>query len=53
MANYAYYCLHKLKILPRAFLELDEEEKASVIAFIDMKIESEKKERSKMKGRRK
>lgn len=27
MANYAYYALHKLHILPSVFLELDEQEK--------------------------
>ncbi len=49
MANYAYYCLHKLKIRAREFLEMDEEEKAFTIACIDEKLAIEKKERAKMK----
>lgn len=46
-ANYAYYALLKLHILPSVFLEMDEEEKAFVIASIKRKLESDKKERKK------
>ena len=56
-ANFAYYCLHKLKMLPSQFMELDEHEKAFVIAAIQIKIDTEKKRakeaerKSKRKGR--
>ena len=46
-ANYAYYALLKLHILPSVFLEMEEEEKAFVIAAIDLKIENDKKEKKK------
>ncbi|NLY47180.1 MAG: hypothetical protein GX053_14510 [Tissierella sp.] len=48
-ANYAYYALHKLKIRPRDFNEMDIYEKAFVITAIDIKIENEKKEEAKIK----
>jgi hypothetical protein len=41
--------LHKLRILPSQFLELDQKDKAFIIAAIDLKIEAEKKEASKIK----
>ncbi|MCI9072802.1 MAG: hypothetical protein HFH80_08390 [Lachnospiraceae bacterium] len=56
-ANYAYYALHKLHILPRQFLNMDEEEKAFVIAAIRVKVKNDKekekeaKRKSKRKGR--
>ncbi len=49
MANYAYYCLHKFNMPPSVFMEFDDYEKAFIIAAIDKKIESEKKEMAKMK----
>lgn len=49
MAAIAYYCLHKLKMLPSTFLNLDENEKAFVIAAIQIKTENEKKEMAKVK----
>jgi len=51
MTNIAYYCFHKLKLLPSQFDALPKREKAMVIAFIQERIESEKKEASKMKKR--
>ena len=51
MANYAYYCLHKLRITPRQFDEMDIYEKAFVIASIDIKAEADKKEQQKMKSK--
>lgn len=51
MTNYAYYCFHKLKLLPSQFDALPLREKAMVIAFIQERIESEKKEASKIKKR--
>ncbi|MBD5082130.1 MAG: hypothetical protein HDT44_10270 [Ruminococcaceae bacterium] len=51
-ANYAYYALHRLNILPSVFLEMEEQEKAFVIAAIRIRIEQEKKEREKAAGKR-
>lgn len=45
----AHYCLHKLGILPRQFDELDDYNKAFIIASIQVKIEREKKEAKKLK----
>ena len=53
MANYAFYCLHKLKITPRQFDEMDRYEKAFIIASIDIKVDSDKKEAKKLKSKRK
>ncbi len=52
-ANYAYYALLKLHILPSVFLEMDEEEKAFVIASIKRKLESDKKEQKKAESKSK
>ncbi len=52
MANYAYYCLHKLKILPSVFVDMEQEEKASIIAFIDVKLENDKKEAKKARKKK-
>ena len=52
-ANYAYYALLKLHILPSVFLKMDEEEKAFVIASIKRKLESDKKERKKAESKSK
>ena len=49
MAGYAYYALHKLRILPSTFLNMDENEKAFVIASIQIRVEKEKAEARKMK----
>lgn len=55
----AHYCLHKLKKWPSEYLNLPNEEKAFVIASVQMKIDAEKKQqkeaerkRSKGKGKR-
>jgi hypothetical protein len=48
-AHYAYYALHKLRILPSDFLNLDQTDKAFIIAAIDLRIEAEKKEANKIK----
>ena len=57
MANFAFYALHKLKIKPSEFLEMDDYEKAFVIASIDIRCEDEAKQAKEMekqskKGRR-
>lgn len=43
--------LQKLHILPSVFLEMDDQEKAFVIASCDVRVEGEKKEAKKMKRR--
>ena len=48
MAAYAYYALHKLRILPSTFLAMEREEKAFVIASIQLRAEKEEKERRKV-----
>lgn len=53
--NYAYYCLHKLKIRPSEFAEMDIYEKAFIMACIDIKIKKEKeteKEAKRKAGRK-
>ena len=49
MTNYAYYCFHKLKLLPSQFDALPIREKAMVIAFIKTRMEAEEKEQAKIK----
>jgi hypothetical protein len=49
MANYAYFALHKLKITPRQFDEMDNYEKAFVIASIQIKWEHDKEQEKEMK----
>lgn len=53
MANYAYYCLHKLGITPRQFDEMDKYEKAFIIASIQIKQDAEKEQEKKLKSKRK
>lgn len=48
-ANIAYYCLHKLHKWPHEFLELEIQERAYVVAAVEMKIEKEKKAAAKSK----
>lgn len=49
MANYAYFALHKLRIRPREFDEMDKYEKAFVIACINIKLEKNKEQENEMK----
>lgn len=51
--NYAYYCFHQINMLPSQFISLSTEDKAAIIAFIDIKVERDKKEQKKMKGKAK
>lgn len=53
MSNYAYYCLHKLKITPRQFDEMDIYEKSFIIASIKIRVDKEAKEAKKAKSKRK
>ena len=48
MAGYAHYCLHEFNCTPSFFIELDENEKAFVIASIDVKVEKEMEEKKKL-----
>lgn len=48
MANFAFYALHKLRIKPSEFMEMDEYEKAFVIACIDLRCEEEAKQVKEM-----
>lgn len=52
-ANIAYYCLHKLHILPSQYIELDKQEKAFIIAAIQIKAENDKKKAREAKRMRK
>lgn len=52
MANYAYYALHRLRIRPREFDEMDNYEKAFVIASIQIKWEKDKEEMKKVKRKK-
>lgn len=49
-ANFAYYALMKLHILPSVFLNMDEREKAFVTASIKKRIEDKKEEERKLKN---
>ncbi|GIQ62123.1 hypothetical protein PACILC2_06910 [Paenibacillus cisolokensis] len=46
-ANYAYYALHKLHILPGQFAGMSREERAFVIACIDVRLKAERKSMKK------
>ena len=52
-ANFAYYSLLKLHILPSVFLELDEQEKAFIVAAIQIKMENDKKKEKEIKRKSK
>ena len=57
MANYAFYALHKLRIKPSEFSDMDDYERAFVIASIEIKCEEDAKQAKEMekqskKGRR-
>lgn len=47
MSNFAYYALHKLHILPSEWLDMEEEEKAFIIASIELKRKAEEEEKKK------
>ncbi|MDE6909066.1 MAG: hypothetical protein K2P44_01095 [Lachnospiraceae bacterium] len=52
-ANFAYYSLLKLHILPSVFLAMDEQEKAFVVAAVKLKMEADKKERKRIEAKSK
>lgn len=41
--NIAYYCLHKLKILPSQLERLSLREKAFIVAAVEIKLEKDRK----------
>lgn len=45
----AHYALQKLHIRPSVFAEMEQKEKALVIASIEKRVEDEKKEQDKVK----
>ncbi|MEK8131249.1 hypothetical protein WMW72_25405 [Paenibacillus filicis] len=47
MANYAYYALHELHILPHDLMAMSRREQAAIFAMIDIRVESEKRERAR------
>lgn len=53
MANYAYYALHKLRIRPREFEEMDKYEQAFVIASIQVKWDAEAEQQKELKRKSK
>ena len=54
-ANLAYYCLHRLHILPSEMLSLPRRERAFLMAAIEVYAEAQKKEKqdteNRIKGR--
>jgi len=49
----AYYCLHKFHMLPSQFLQLDRQERAFVVAAIELKMEEDKKKEKQIKNAKK
>lgn len=47
----AHFALQKLRILPSILADMDDRERAFVYASIQVRVEDEKKEQSKIKGR--
>ena len=51
-ATIAYYCLHKFHWKPTMLLSMTREEKAFIMASIQIKADAEKKQEQKMKAKR-
>ena len=47
-----YYCLHKFHWKPTMLLDMSREEKALILAAIQIKADNDKKEQQKMKSKR-
>ena len=47
-----YYCLHKFHWKPTMLLDMKREEKAFILAAIQIKADNDKKEQQKMKSKR-
>lgn len=52
-ASIAYFCLHELHKWPHEFFTLSREERAAVIACIEVRAEEEKKRQREMRRNRK
>ena len=48
MANFAFYALHKLRIKPSELLEMDDYERAFVVASIQIRCEEDAKQAKEM-----
>ncbi|MEC0170503.1 hypothetical protein [Paenibacillus graminis] len=48
----AYYALHELHILPHELMKLTSRERAAIYAMIAVRVEKEKREQSRNKGKR-
>ena len=51
--TYAYYCFHKLKMLPSEYGALDIFEKATILAFIDVKLKNDREREKELEKVRK
>ncbi len=51
-ANIAYYCLHELHLLPSQLFALDRQERAFLIAAIELRTEREEEERRELERSR-
>lgn len=49
MASCAHYCLHELHIRPADFLKMDMQERAFIMASIEVQIKEEKRRAKKAK----
>lgn len=47
-ANFAYYALHKLRILPQDLMKMSVTERGVIYAMIKERIENEKKEAARL-----
>jgi hypothetical protein len=48
-ANFAYYALHKLRILPQDLMKMSVAERGVIYAMIEERVKNEKQEANKMK----
>ena len=49
----AYYCLHKLHLLPSQFFQLERKERAFIIAAVQCRAEAEKKQEQQAQAKAK
>ncbi|WP_169733274.1 hypothetical protein [Cohnella panacarvi] len=50
-ANYAYYALHELHILPHELMRMNRYEQAAIYAMIDERVQAEKRKMKSAKRR--
>ncbi|AWV35944.1 hypothetical protein CD191_26865 [Paenibacillus odorifer] len=51
-ANFAYYALHELRILPHELMKLSSRERAAIYAMIAVRVEKEKRDQARSKARK-